>query len=397
MYIISVVFLDVNYRIVSMQISELIVILTIMYDIFRHKFGIIINSLTVFMLTILGLFFLSDIIAILQGVYADSHFGNKVTLSYALGNCIRFMCIMYMVSKIIRELRDEDDIFSLIDWIGLGGQIVACVTILQVVFYMVGFTVSGVFYIAGMPRPKGLAHEPGPNAFVLLLPMVLSLFYVQKGKYKIHVTSLILHVIAFIFCLSSGAIPVFLVALLVFMFKSERGMTLQRKFFANMTMITIFMIIVLILCNMDDTAFAYMAGKFLAVFSDYANNTNHSGVGTFTVMLDYMLEHHSMFGMGAYNAPAFFYSQSSTLNCYIILFSDLGFLGMTVFVIFSLLFVWNYSRRLKKIKNSPFYANIFAYSFVVPIILAWGRYFNFHQIWIGLSLVYLKGLSPCRN
>ena len=220
----------------------------------------------------------------------------------------------------------------------------------------------------------------------------------QRSKYKIHVISLILHVIAFIFCLSSGAIPVFIFALLVFMFKSERGMTLQRKFFANMTIIMVFMIIVLILYNMDDTsAFDYMAGKFLAVFSDYASNTNNSGVGTFKVMLDYMLENHFMFGVGAYNAPAFFYHQSSTLNCYIILFSDLGFCGITIFIVSSLLFVWNYSRRLKKIKNSPFYANIFAYSFVVPIILAWGRYFNFHQIWLGLSLAYLKGLPPCRN
>ena len=183
MYIISVVFLDVNYRIVSMQISELMAILNAVYDLYRRKFGIILNSLKVFMLTVLGIFFLSDIIAIPQGIYADSiyKFGNKVTLSYALGNCIRFSCIMYMVSKIIRELRDEDDIFSLMDWIRFGGQIVACVTILQVVFYVAGFTVSGVFYIAGMPRPKGLAHEPGPNAFVLLLPMVLSLFYVQRG------------------------------------------------------------------------------------------------------------------------------------------------------------------------------------------------------------------------
>lgn len=220
MYLLSVVFAGSNYRIVSMQISELVIILIAMYDIYRHKFGIVLNSLTVFMLTSALIFIVSDVIAMLQGMYTESPYSGNAVLSYTAGNIIRFLLIVYVVSKIIREYREKDDIFDLMDLIRLGGEICACVTILQVVLYAAGFRVAGVFYFWGIPRPKGLSHEPATNAFVLLMPMLLSVFYVYKGRYKIHVKSLILQMTAFLFCFSTGAIPVFLAALLIFLFKS---------------------------------------------------------------------------------------------------------------------------------------------------------------------------------
>lgn len=392
MYILSSVFTDSTYRaVISMQIPELIIILAIMLDMYRNKLKIVKNSLTVFMLSLSGIVFFSDIIAAIQGIYTDSPYYVNASFVYAAGNNIKFMLIIYMVSKIIREIQDPDYLQELLRW---GGGLNSCVTILQVLLYKAGFTVPGIFDMWGIPRAKGLSHEPATNAFVLLLPMLLSLFYVHKGKYKIHGKLFLLHLTAFTLCFSTGAIPIFLMGVALFLVKTHRMIERRRRFSVNMTAAITILFAGIVLYMIDIPALISLVEKVLALFSDYAYNTNSSGRGNDAELLSVIMKHNFMFGIGAFNtlsiAGKIIGSDAAVTNTYIIFLCELGVLGFTAWLVVSLLFVHNYRIRLKALRDKPYYANIFTYSAMIPIMIAWLRIFFFHQIWIALSFVYLK-------
>ena len=399
MYILSSFFTDTTYRTVaSIQIPELIIILAVMLDIYRNKLKIVKNSLTVFMLSLSGIFFSSDIIAPIQSIYTDSPYNSNASFLYAFGNNIKFLLIIYMVSKIIREIQSPNYLQELLKW---GGGINSCVTILQVLMYKAGFRVPGIFDMWGIPRAKGLSHEPATNAFVLLLPMLLSLFYVYKGKYKIHGKLLLLHLTAFILCFSTGAIPIFLAAVSLFLLKSHRMIERSRRFAVNMTIATTILLAGILLFSIDISALISLIRKLLALFSDYVYNTNSSGRGSDAELLAVIMEHNFIVGIGAFNtlsiAGEILGSEAAVTNTYVIFLCELGILGFAAWLFVSLLFVHNYKIRLKAMRNKPYYANLFAYSAMIPVMLAWLRIFFFHQIWIALSFVYLKGNQACEK
>lgn len=188
--------------------------------------------------------------------------------------------------------------------------------------------------------------------------------------------------------------------MMIFFFKSERRIEQRRRFSANATIAVCILLIAVVLYSTEFSAFTQMFNKLFSLLDDYENGTNISGRGGDALMMNLVMQHNFVFGVGAFNAVTIFGSwksatmKSSVTNMYITFFCELGILGMTLFIFVSLLFARNFIKRLRAVRNSPYYSNIFSYCVVIPVMLAWIRIFFFHQIWIVLSLAYLNKIPP---
>ena len=206
MYILSLPYTESVYRIGSIQIAELIIILLFIVDLLSKRVWIFPNALIRFMVSMSIVLSSSTIISILNNVYVDNAYGSHHSPINSILNNIKFVLIIYMAGRILVEISDKKSREKLISVMRFSGNLTAFATILQAAMYKLGIAVPGIFEMWGIPRAKGLSHEPATNAFILLTTIALSTIQVEGRRYKLYKKSLCAQMIAFLICFSSGAI-----------------------------------------------------------------------------------------------------------------------------------------------------------------------------------------------
>lgn len=390
MYILALPYTDIVYRFFNIQISEYIIITIIITDIFRNKVQVSKCSLIKFMAIFSAILWMSTAVSYIFGRYSSNIFGIKISASYSVLNNIKYMLTIYMINRIIVEIDSKEKFFSIIDLIRFSGNITAITTIAQVIMYKMGFVVPGIFDMWGIPRAKGLSHEPGTNAFVLLTTMALSTIYVFEDHFKIYKMSLIIQLCGFVVCFSSGAIPIFIIYILLLLFliikKKMTTKTIYNIFlWGGISLVAI--VIVIQYFNLTDSIIL-LINKLMAMGADYLNGTNYSGRGSDVLIIENTINNNFFFGIGAFNSTQV-YKDIANTNTYIILFGELGIIGIVLIVLNTFAFLFAFSRYCKVVNKAPLYKNFVAYSIIIFLLIAWLRVLFFQQIWLALALFFI--------
>ena len=393
MYILSLPYTESVYRIGSIQIAELIIILLFIVDLLSKRVWIFPNALIRFMVSMSIVLSSSTIISILNNVYVDNAYGSHHSPINSILNNIKFVLIIYMAGRILVEISDKKSREKLISVMRFSGNLTAFATILQAAMYKLGIAVPGIFEMWGIPRAKGLSHEPATNAFILLTTIALSTIQVEGRRYKLYKKSLCAQMIAFLICFSSGAIPIMILFILLLLFITTNSKVIFKKttIVNSLLVAGIFGIIGFYAFNKTNlsTAFYNLQNKVMALFTDYMNSSNVSGRGDDIGLLRTVMKENPLVGIGAFNATEFFPDFPCT-NTYFILVSEVGIIGSVLLLIVFLIFcrrLWSCGTKTKATLNFP---NICAYLLVSMISIFWLRVLFFHQIWIALVVFFLQ-------
>lgn len=388
MYLLALPYTDSVYRVMGVQISEIIIILIIFNDIMHKKIRVSKNPLCCFMVGFSIILCLFSTFSAWVGVYHNKVFGTGLTPLNSILNNFKFIMLIYVVNKIIVEINTRKRLELILSIIRFSGNIAAFTTITQAVLYKLGFFVPGIFEMWGIPRAKGLSHEPATNAFVLLTTLSLSTLYVADRKIVVHRISLVFQLIAFVICFSTGAIPLLFAYVVVFLFFMYKESVITKKAMQRIMLISI--VIALVIIGMLKTeavsqAFGKLNQKLFSILSDYRNGTDRSGRGSDMQGIRTVMEQNPIFGIGAFNSTIFFKNNSNT-NTYFILIMELGLGGILLLVPLLFLYIRYFALAMKKIKGKILYANVSAFFIISLIAIAWLRILFFHQIWMVLAV-----------
>lgn len=383
MYILALPYTDIVYRFHNMQISELLIILLLIYDICHSKISFINNTLTNYM------YKFALILTISATISTIAHNENAISIITPYLNIIKYLLIIYMVSKLLIEVKTVKRFELLIKALRWSGNLTAITSIFQCVLYKLGYIVPGIFVMWGIPRTKGLSHEPATNAFVLLSTITVSLISVDKINkcYKIYWFSMILQMVAFILCFSIGAIPILTILALLFIRFTFRRIKITFNKLAIFILVSTFSFFLLCNSTMGFDAFTKLLSKLLGLFTDYSGQTNMSGRGLDILMIKYVMVSNPLIGIGAFNSLNVFNSFPNT-NCYFILFAELGILGIIPLGIITLKFIFQV-RQNRNLIRVPLYANAYSYFIISFLLIGWLRVIFFHQIWILLAILFI--------
>lgn len=388
MYLLALPYTDIVYRFHSIQISELLIFVLLVYDLLHFKIVMKPESALIKYMTFLSLLFLSSTaISFIRKIYTDNDYGMSFLPQYSILNNIKFILMVYMMNRILVEIKHLDHFQMMLKAIRISGNITAITTIMQVILYKLGYVVPGIFNMWGIPRAKGLSHEPATNAFVLLMTITISTMYIYHGYYRIHYFSLGLQLAAFLICFSTGAMPILILWFVLFKILSH---SYTKTTFKRLMLLLILILLgcPIILCKYTD-AFTELINKVSALGNDYIMGTNVSGRGQDILMVKQVMGHDLLFGVGAFNSNALFKNSAALTNCYMILLVELGLVGFIVLFIATLYFIQKALMHSRRIRNIPIYINVVSYMLVSFIAIGWLRVIFFHQIWVVLTIYFV--------
>lgn len=387
MYILALPYTDIVYRFMGVQVSEMIIFWIIINDIIHKKIRLSKNPLCCFMGGFSIILCTSTVFSLIHGMYENKIYGEDLTPINSILNNFRFLMLIYVVNKIIVEVNTEKRLNLVLNILRFSGNITAFTTIVQAVMYKMGFYVPGIFEMWGIPRAKGLSHEPATNAFVLLTTIAISTFYVTERKYVVYKKSLIFQLTAFMICFSSGAIPILCVygiAFLIFL-KKEGRITINV---AQKIMLLLLVGTCLLLCllrtEVGEKAIGNLVQKVSSILSDYINGTDISGRGSDIQGVKMVMEQDAIWGIGSFNSTIFL--EIASTNTYFVLLIELGIGGIVLFLPLLFLYIRYFVKKMKSIIGKNIYANEMAFLIIAFISIAWLRVLFFHQIWMVFAL-----------
>lgn len=384
-YVFSMPYTDKPYRFMNIQICEFFIILFFIHDLCTHSFRVKIsyNPEIYFMIHFLIIMLISLLMPAFTGNEGELFIKQIVWI-------VKYCMIIYIVSKLYLCIDENNKLEKLIRTFCIAGNINAIATILQSVLYRIGFSVTGIFETMGWARAKGLSHEPATNAFILLTTIAITTFYMENKKLVISKMSLVLQIIAFFLAFSSGAIPIlgiYTIIILWLSFCSKRMTAGKMKSFFKICIIL--MCIFCIIFTTNRGIVDYTLSKIGQYASDIISGTDQSGRTNVDLLHSMDTTAKILFGNGAFSSVENLKDTSNLTNTYIILYCDLGIIGLFS-VCFCLLF---FSYRMQKywnvIKHEKYGINCWGYAFISLISIAWLRILFFHQIWFVLALYFI--------
>lgn len=398
MYLLSLPFTDMVYRIGGMQISELIAVLMLFVNYTNKDIRVSKSYVVKYMF-----FFL--VVLTISALYAINNTPEYLFVSqsqrvFSLMYCIKFFLHLYMVNRIILHVKEQSDFDSLIDVIRISGNITAVVTLLQVLLYKLGFVVPGIFEMWNIPRAKGLSHEPATNSFILLTILILTTFCF-KGSIKLNWKSFFVQIAAFLICFSSGALVIFLAYMAIYAFMSiiKMRVTLQKVVIIHFLLPVLFMVgLYLALQTNFLEQISNVYDKVIALGSDYATGANVSGRGADIALVEIVKQSHPYMGLGAFNTLTFFQDLPLT-NMYIVLYAELGLVGTIFLILGTIIFGAMMIRSYSKTRDYELSLNLVLFGLSSLLIIAWLRVLFFPQMWVMFGLFYAIGnfhISPQR-
>jgi O-Antigen ligase len=153
-YIILVPFNDSVYRILSLQPSDILAFLIILFNL-KH-----LSSKLGYLYWITPFLLIGSLVGLMQ-------FGDSFSIQY----CFRLILVFGVVNVISAHLQSEQKRISILNLYKKVVWFSILVALSQIIFWYLGFPVAGVFETFGIPRMKGLSHEPATFCFWLVLSL----------------------------------------------------------------------------------------------------------------------------------------------------------------------------------------------------------------------------------
>lgn len=386
-FFLALPYTDVVYRLGNIQLSDMIVVLIIANDL-RKKIIIKKSCLIGFMIYFDVILWFSTVVSFVNNIYSKF----SISPSFSVFNNLKFCLTIYIVNKLLINIKTQNEMTKYIGFIRMGGNIDAFVTILQALMYKLGFYTPGIFEMWGIPRAKGLSHEPATNAFVLFFTIAVSCVAYKRGEIYIEKRSLLLQGTAFIICFSSGMIPIMVMWIMLYIvIITKAGGIKERNAIKIMLLISSVLMIfyaLFIYSPFIRGIFSNMIEKVLALFCDYADGTNISGRGIDILSLSWLNQNGFItYGIGAFNFTKMGIGIGT--NSYIILLCELGIVGVMLLLGGLFLFVIRYSKGIRRAMVLSIGAGLIAFNLLSLIIVAWARVLFFYQIWIALALCFV--------
>lgn len=389
MYLLALPYTDKVYRLGGgVQISEILIFFIIINDVTKKKMKLSKNPLCYFMIGFSLILCMSTMFSIVQGVYNNRVYGDNLTPINSILNNFKFLMLIYVVNKIVTEVNTKEKLNLVLRMIRVSGNITAFTTIMQAVMYKLGFVVPGIFEMWGIPRAKGLSHEPATNAFVLLITIAISTFYIAERKCIVYKKSLFFQLIAFIICFSSGAIPLlFAYGFIYLLFLKKEARITNNMIWKGILSLLVLLCIGIVFFKTEaiTETIGKLTQKVSDIFSDYKNGTDFSGRGSDIQGIKTVMKYNAILGIGSFNSTIFFKDNANT-NTYLVLLMELGIGGILFLVSWLIFYIRYFTKEMRKIKNKILYANEMAFFTIVFIAIAWLRILFFHQIWVVFAI-----------
>lgn len=296
---------------------------------------------------------------------------------------IKFLIVFSLYCVLKKVLIDEgkrDNFFFGYKYIYLFSVIFA---LLQYIFWWMGYEVAGAFYLDGILRVKGLAHEPATFACWLVLGLPIA-FERRNNKVVINYYLLISFFVGMGLTLSATAIIVlFLIFIVAMIYMSKYDRKIFRKsIFLSFLLLPIF--IFFAGDKIQEQALPKVKSYVMEMIDESAEN--NSGRGGDRILFDYLNESPYL-GIGMFRATRISNQDDSSenfisgTNFYITTVSEWGyFLGPLLILLF-IFWIFNLKKYINN-NNYLWFAAILGWCLMVAGI----RVISFYQPWVGVAV-----------
>jgi len=297
---------------------------------------------------------------------------------------IRFgliVVLLYIFYQVVDKKFFEKNIKTYI-W---AGSFASVVGMAQVALFVLGHKVAGVFFLAGFPRVKGLAHEPATFGAFLLSSLALT-FFLSNKKLKLRKLHIVLQTIGLALTMSASAIPIYVIFLV---FLTVQGLMKRIKL---KELYFYYFLIAIILVGFFSSGFikpetiSYTTEKLGFYVKEMVTGQNlGSGRGGDIYYLKEALKERPVFGIGIFN---FVFYPTEAANTFFMLFAELGAFGFSIFLFLTIFFYWGVFKlnQSKRYKISPYALPLFTFILTIPFQFLALRVLNFHYIWFMIAL-----------
>jgi O-Antigen ligase len=380
LYIILLPFTDKVYRFLSLQPSDILSILIVCLNL---KY---IGSSLKYLYWLVPCLFIGSLVGLFQ-------FNDFFGIQYSFRILLIFG-VVNVISAYLSEKKETQDIYiSLYKKVVWFSLVVAC---LQVILWYLNFPIAGIFYSYGIPRMKGLAHEPSTFCFwlALSLPFGIQRSITESKKFLIDYP----YIIALLFVMlvtgsTSGILTAFIFFLLFIFFELRQNLSRAVNY------IVIGALLLSIVLGFGGTTVTtyfgeYVTSKLESYVSEMVSGESIkevSGRGGDRKLFQYLSEN-PLFGIGAFRASKLQDSEEITVfedyipaaNFYITTPAEFGIVGtLSITWIFVL-----WMKILYGIRNPN--NIVFGFGLIAWMVSLLGmRVFGFHQPWF-LMCIYVS-------
>jgi len=270
------------------------------------------------------------------------------------------------------------------------GSFASIVGIIQTLFFLLGYKVFGVFFLAGFPRVKGLAHEPATFGAFLVSSLALT-FFLSNRKLKLRISHIIVQTIGLILTMSASAIPIYILFLAFLTIQGLIKKIKLKELYLYYSFIGIVVIVFLLSGLVTPETISYNMNKLVLYVKELCTIQSLGSVrGTDIHYLKEALQKNPILGIGIFN---FIFYPTAATNTFLMLLAELGIFGFSIFLFLTIFFYWGIFQlnKLKCYKSNPYALPLFIFILVVPFQLLALRVLAFHYIWFMIALFVAIG------
>lgn len=265
------------------------------------------------------------------------------------------------------------------------GSFASIVGMTQFLLFLLGHKVFGVFFLAGFPRVKGLAHEPATFGAFLVSSLALT-FFLSNRKLRLRPFHIIVQTIGLILTMSGSAIPIYILFLAFLTIQGLIEKIKLKELYLYYSFIGIVIIVFLLSGLITPETISYNMDKLGLYVKDLFTFQNpESERGTDILFLKESLQQNPIFGIGIFN---FVFYPTAATNTFLMLLAELGIFGFSIFLFLTTFFYWGVFRlnKLKCYKSNPYTLPLFVFILTIPFQFFALRVLNFHYIWFMVAL-----------
>jgi hypothetical protein len=372
LYIIFVPFNDLVYRFASLQLSDIIAFLIILFNL---KY---LSSKLKYLYGIFPVLMVGSLVGLLQ-------FGDYFGILYSLRLLLVFGAVN-VISAHLQSGEEREAVFSLykrVVWFSI------TVALCQVIFWYFGFSIAGIFQTSGIPRMKGLSHEPATFCFWLVLSLP---FGFSGGKHSRTDLPYLFSLVVAILATGSitGIIASIAFAISLFVSKLKTNLNSALRYLFVVVLVTTIISFSSNSFNIEyfgeytiSKVDSYISQMFLGKTTEEANGRSGD-----KQLIKYFQDN-PIFGMGAFRSSKI-QEQADTqaadeyiaaANFYLTTIAEFGVVGT---LLISCIFI-RWGVILYRIQNSN--NKFLGFALVAWVVsLAGLRVFGFHQPWLIMSI-----------
>jgi O-Antigen ligase len=381
LYIILLPFTDKVYRFLSLQPSDILSIIIILSNL---KY---ISKNLRYLYLIIPLFLFGSLNGLIQ-------FDDSYGIQYSIRILLIFGAVNVISSSLVNGEKDISSYINLykkVVWFSLA------VAFSQVFFWYLNFPVAGIFYGYGIPRMKGLSHEPSTFCFWLAMSLPFGIQHKsnieEQGKTTFDRPYIVALLITIIYTGStSGLITTIVLFLLFLLSELKKNLSAVAKYLASA-------VLIVMIIGASNTSLAtyfgeYVTAKLGSYISEMVSGESkgeESGRGGDRKLFKYLSEN-PLFGIGAFRSSQLSEPSDSEeyipgSNFYITIPTEFGVVGTL-----GLMWIFASWWKLLYVLRCP--SNTFiGFGLIAWIVSLVGmRTFGFHQPWLVMCMYVTTSL-----